>query len=113
DAEYAQLGAGPADAYQRPLGHLALHDAQIELARLEQRYVFSAALGIAREHGEGRIRFGDALREGLPIDGEAAAGRGGAEGHGIHAGSVIPTRVLCKTCAARFTRAARVAFLRV
>ena len=80
--EDAQVRGGAADAGQRLVGHLALHQGQVERARLEQRHVLGGALGVARAHLERRVHLVDGVGHRLAVDREASAGGGGAEGHG-------------------------------
>ena len=69
----------PADPAQRLVGDLALHEGEVEGARLEQRDVLGAALGVAGRDGERRIDLVQGRRHRVAVDREAAAGRGGAE----------------------------------
>ena len=87
--ENAEVGGRAADAREGLVGHLALHQGQVEPARLEEGHVLRAALGILRAHREGRIRLRDRIRQGLAIDGEAAAGGRGAQSHGVHGDSLV------------------------
>ena len=82
--EDAEIGGRATDARESLVRHLALHERQVEAARLEEGHVLRAALGVLRLHREGRIRLRYRLREGLAVDGEAAAGGRGAEGHRVH-----------------------------
>jgi hypothetical protein len=80
--EDAQVRGRAADAGPRLVGDLALHQGQVERARLEQRHVLGGALGVARAHLERRVRLVDGVGHRLAVYREAAAGGGGAERHG-------------------------------
>src|SRR5258705_492507 len=82
-------GGGAAEARGGLVGHLALHQGQVEPARLEEGHVLRAALGILRAHHEGRISLRDRIRQGLAVDGKAAAGGRGAQSHGVHGDSLV------------------------
>ena len=64
---------------------LALHQSDVERARLEPGHVLGAALGVDRLDLEPGIGATHAFDEGRAIDRKAAAWRGGAEGdlHGL------------------------------
>ena len=79
--EDAQVGRRAADAVERLVRHLALHQRNVELAGLEQRHVLGAALGVLRLDLEGRVHLVDGGGDRIAVDGKAAAGRGGAERH--------------------------------
>jgi hypothetical protein len=61
------------------IGDLALHEAEIDLALLEQGNVLGAALRVARIDGERGIDLADRRDDRVRVDGKSAAGRRGAE----------------------------------
>src|SRR5260370_1323178 len=75
--EDAQVRRGAADAGERLVDHLALHQGQVERAGLQPRHVLGRALGIARAHVEGRVHLVAGVSHRLPADLEAAARSGG------------------------------------
>ena len=79
--QHAQVGGRAADAGERLVRDLALHQPEIERARLEQRHVLGAALRVAGPHVERGIHLVDDGGHRLAIDREAAARRGRPEAH--------------------------------
>ncbi len=71
--QHAQVGGRAADAGERLVGDLALHQPEIERARLEQRHVLGAALRVAGPHVERGIRLVDDRGHRLAVDRESAA----------------------------------------
>ncbi len=104
--EDAQVGGRAADAGERLVRDLALHQREIERARLEQRHVLGAALGVAGPHLEGGIHLVDGGGYRLAIDRESAARGGGAEAHRrllAHGGYATTARLVLTARRARLT----------
>src|SRR6185295_2546126 len=104
--EDAQVGGRAADTGERLVRDLALHQREIERARLEQRHVLGAALGVAGPHLEGGIHLVDGGGHRLAVDRESAARGGGAEAHRrflAHGGYATTARLALTPRGARLT----------
>src|SRR5438552_8165023 len=90
----AQRRAWPGERGRRDLPR---HQGDVEPARLEQRHVLGAALGVARLDAQQRLLRVHHLGEGLAVERKAAARRRGAQNqgqdhraHSTYAGMVTP-----------------------